>query len=218
MKKLIQLYNKMTFASKIRFSYLVLLIPVLLFPVFCLYNLWSVNKKYEDMINSTVVASEFSLDFKKDFDYETYLLIVGNKTVEESRLNELLTEAGRIVQGLEEITESEENKERLSSVKKYLKNLEIYTNRIIENLEEGSNYETNMEIWENDVQIVTALLRESFLQYIYFEVKDLQQLRSEYQAFTVDIKLDLVIKCLAHLCGSARTDFDPVLCHSAWNL
>ena len=194
MKKLIQLYNKMTFASKIRFSYLVLLIPVLMFPVFCLYNLWSVNKKYEDMINSTVVASEFSLDFKKDFDYETYLLIVGNKTVEESRLNELLTEAGRIVQGLEEITESEENKERLSSVKKYLKNLEIYTNRIIENLEEGSNYEANMEIWENDVQIVTALLRESFLQYIYFEVKDLQQLRSEYQAFTENlISLSVII-------------------------
>ncbi len=183
-KKLIQLYNRMTFAAKIRCSYLVLLVPMVLFLIFCLYNMWAVNRNYKDMINSTAVASEFSLDFKKDFDYETYLLIVGNKTPEQSELDEMLTEAGRIVKGLEKITTSPENIKRLNSVKKYLKNLEIYRERIVQNLEEGNKYEDNMEIWENDVQIVTSLLRETFLQYIYYEVKDLQQLRSEYQQFS----------------------------------
>ena len=37
-----------------------------------------------------MVASEFSLDFKKDYDYETYLLIVENKTLDESKLGEML--------------------------------------------------------------------------------------------------------------------------------
>ena len=77
-EKLRQIYSKSTLATKIRYSYLVLLIPIVLGLVFCFYNLWTSNRKYEDMINSTVVASEFSLDFKKDFDYETYLLIVEN--------------------------------------------------------------------------------------------------------------------------------------------
>ena len=45
------------------------------------------------MLNSTVVAGEFSLDFKKDFDYETYLVIVENKTPEESNLDSMLSEA-----------------------------------------------------------------------------------------------------------------------------
>lgn len=58
------------------------------------------------MINSTVVASEFSLDFKKEFDYETYLVIVENKTIAESSLNDMLNDANRIVRGLEELTES----------------------------------------------------------------------------------------------------------------
>jgi two-component system sensor histidine kinase YesM len=130
-----------------------------------------------------VVASEFSLDFKKDFDYETYLVIVGNKTIEESSLEDMLGEAERIVKGLEQITDSDENAERLESVKKYLNNLETYKSRIEENLEEGNRYEDNIEIWENDVQIVTSLLRENFMQYIYYEAKDLELMRSEYQSF-----------------------------------
>ncbi|MDE7269788.1 MAG: sensor histidine kinase [Acetatifactor sp.] len=182
-KRLRQFYNRQTFAAKIRSSYLLLLVPIILFPLVSFYNLWVVNRNYRDMINSTVEASEFSLDFKKDFDYETYLLIVGNKSLEESRLDDMLEEAGDIVKGLEQITDSPENIERLNSVKKYLKNLGIYKGRIYENLAEGNKYEENIEIWENDIQIVTSLLRESFLQYIYYEVRDLQTLRSEYENF-----------------------------------
>ena len=61
------LYRNTTLATKIRYSYLLLLVPVVAFLVFCLYNLWTVNRNYGQMINSTLVASEFSLDFKKDF-------------------------------------------------------------------------------------------------------------------------------------------------------
>lgn len=182
-EKIRQIYNNSNLATKIRYSYMVLLIPIVLLLFFCFYNLWTVNRNYEDMINSTVVASEFSLDFKKDFDYETYLLIVGNKTVEESPLREMLGEANRIVKGLEELTDAEENKDRLDSVKKYLKNLEIYIDRIEQNLMEGNKYEDNIEIWENDVQIVTSLLRETIFQYIYYEIKEIQASRTEYQDF-----------------------------------
>ena len=166
-ERLRQIYNHSTLATKIRCSYMVLLVPIVLFLLFCFYNLWAVNRNYEDMVHSAVVASEFSLDFKKDFDYETYLLIVGNKSVEESKLKDMLGEGRRIVTGLEELTESPENVQRLNSAKKYLKNLENYVNRIEQNLSEGNKYEDNIEIWENDVQIVTSLLRETIFQYIY---------------------------------------------------
>ena len=181
--KLRRWYHNSMLATKIRYSYMGLLVPIVMLLIFCFWNLWSVNRSYEDMINSTVVASEFSLDFKKDFDYETYLLIVGNKTLEESKLDDMLAEANRIVKGLEQLTDSPENNKRLDSVQKYLSNLEIYVNRIKENLLAGNKYEDNMEIWENDVQIVTQLLRESIFQYIYYEVRDIQQSHEEYQHF-----------------------------------
>lgn len=184
-EKLKRIYNNSTLATKIRYSYLLLLVPIVLFLIFCFYNLWVVNRNYEDMINSTVIASEFSLDFKKDFDYETYLLIVENKSLEESNLNDMLSEANRIVKKLEEFTRQEENINRLDSVKKYLSNLEVYKSRIEENLAEGNKYEDNIEIWENDVQIVTSLLREAIFQYIYYEISDLQETRIQYQDFFI---------------------------------
>lgn len=186
-KRLKQIYNNLTLAAKIRCSYLILLIPIILFLVFCFYNLWAGNRRYEDMINSAVVASEFSLDFKKDFDYETYLLIVENKTVEESGLDSMLSEANRIVGRLEGLTESSTNGNQLRSVKKYLTSLDTYKSRIEENLAEGNKYEDNIEIWENDVQIVTSLVQDTISQYIFYEVRDLQQSRTEYQEVFMDM-------------------------------
>ena len=186
-RRLKDIYYRSSLATKIRYSYLFLLVPLLIFLVFTFYNLWDMNHNYEDMVNSTVVASEFSLDFKKDFDYETYLLIVGNKTMEESKLDSMIEEAERIVAGLEEITEAETNIDRLNSVNKYLSNLRIYVDRIEENLQKESRYEDNMEIWENDVQIVTSLVGDTMSQYIYYEVKGIQQSRAAYQAFFVNM-------------------------------
>lgn len=182
-EKILKRFNNAAFATKIRYSYLVVMVPVTLFMIFCFYNFWNGNRNHEAMISSTVMASEFSLDFKKDFDYEAYLLIVENKTIEESNLDEMLREAKRIVTGLEELTDSKENLKRLSSAKKYLNNLETYTNRIIENLKQGNQYEANMEIWENDIQIVTSLIRETIFQYISYETEEMQKTHREYQLF-----------------------------------
>ena len=185
--KIKELYEHSTLVAKIRYSYLCLLVPFVLFLIFCFYNLWNNNRRYEDMVNSSVMASQFSLDFQKDFDYETYLLIVGNKTLEESSLHDMLAEADKIVAGLEELTESEENLKRLTSVKKYLNNLETYIGRIEDNIREGNRYEDNMEIWENDVQIVTSLVGDTMSQYIYYEIRGIQESRQQYQDFFVNM-------------------------------
>lgn len=186
-ERLKQLYNHSTLASKIRYSYFLLLVPIVLLLIFCFYNLWTGNQNYENMINSISVASEFSLDFKKDFDYETYLLIVENKSIEESGLDNMLNEASRIVKGLEEFTNQPDNYKRLNSANKYLTNLQTYIDRIKQNLEEGNQYEDNIEIWENDVQIVTSLIRETIFEYIYYEIRDIQQSRMAYQKFFMSI-------------------------------
>lgn len=186
-KKLKEIYDHSTLVAKIRYSYLCLLVPFVLFLIFCFYNLWNNNRRYEDMVNSSVMASQFSLDFQKDFDYETYLLIVGNKTLEESSLHAMLEEADEIVAGLEELTESQENRKRLTSVKKYLNNLGTYIGRIEDNIREGNRYEDNIEIWENDVQIVTSLVGDTMSRYIYYEIRGIQESRQQYQDFFVNM-------------------------------
>lgn len=182
-KRWIEFYNRSTLATKIRFSYLVLLVPIFSILFFSIYNLWSGNQRYEDMINSTLVASEFSLDFKKDFDYEIYLVIVGNKTLKESDVDPMLRHAKNVVKGLENITESQDNRDRLQDIRKYLDSLQVYVARIDENMAEGNLYEENMEIWENDVQIVTTLVRDEISQYTYYEIQGIQKSKDDYQRF-----------------------------------
>jgi two-component system sensor histidine kinase YesM len=162
--------------------------------IYVFHGLWMTNERYKDMLNSVVAASEFSLDFKEDFDYETYLLIVGNVTWEDSNLPTLLQDARKVVDGLKDYTDTHDNQKRLASAEKYLNNLETYTDRIKENLEYGNKYEANITIWENDVQIVTGLLQETINEYIYYENRQLQVTQSRNrELFKKTIEISLVI-------------------------
>ena len=180
-KSVLEKYNKFTLEEKIRYSYLLLYVPVVILILFALISMWKVNKKYDEMIDSTSVASEFSLEFKNDLDYKTYLVIVGNKTFEESGIEEILTDAERVAERLEKITVSQDNYQRLDSVKKYLENLRTYLTRIEENSKKEDLYEENLEIWENDVQIVTTLIEDTIFEYIYYDIKDVQSERITFQ-------------------------------------
>lgn len=172
----------MSLASKIRYSYIIVILPILVFMGICVVTLISQNRRYNEIIDAAGKASEFSLDFKKDFDYETYLVIVESKSYEESELEDMLNEATRVVDSLDEKVDiSSENADRLEDIRKYLNNLRTYTTRIRDNLETGDKYEDNIEIWENDVQIVTGLVRETILQFIYYEIQDMQQVKNEMQ-------------------------------------
>ncbi|MCR5357594.1 MAG: sensor histidine kinase [Lachnospiraceae bacterium] len=174
----------MPLASKIRYSYFIAILPILIFMGICMVTLWTQNQRYDKVIESAGRASEFSLDFKKDFDYETYLVIVESKSYEESELENMLSEAWRVVDSLGTQKDlNPDNAGRLEDIGKYLNNLETYTGRIKENLDAGDKYEDNIEIWENDVQIVTGLVRETILQFIYYEIQDMQLVKSQMRAF-----------------------------------
>lgn len=178
--------NKSILATQIRISYLILLLPNIVFMLFAFYNLWQVNARYTAMLNSVVVASEFSLDFKNDFDYETYLLLVGNVSPENTQLYRHINDARGVVDGLKDYTDTEDNRKRLESADKYLNNLEGYVSRIVDNLQFDDRYEENMLIWENDVQIVTALLQETINEYIYYENRQIQIAQAENRQLYLD--------------------------------
>ena len=188
--------RKSALATQIRISYLILLLPNIVFMLFAFYNLWLIKERYNDMLNSVVAASEFSLDFKEDFDYETYLLIVGNVSPEESRTTALLSGARNVVESLEQYTDNAENRHRLASALKYLNNLDGYIEKIKVNLENENRYEKNMLIWENDVQIVTALLQETINEYIYYENKQIQTAQEQNTALYFNtLKISMAIFC-----------------------
>lgn len=183
MKSIREYFRNTSLATKIRITYLLLVIPLVLLFIVYIYMMQRSSEKYSEMIGSAVLAGDFSLDFKKDFDYETYLVIVGNKTMEESSVYAMIDEAEGIVDGLMDITAEGENLTRLKSVKKYLANLRKYERRIEKNLIAEDEYDANMEIWENDVQIVTDLIKEEIFRYVFYEIRDMQAEKVEMDNF-----------------------------------
>jgi len=193
-KKCIAIYNNAPLATKIRYSYIVILVPLVMFIIFALAILWSMNRNYSRMLESLTTASEFSLEFKSDFDYETYLVIVGSKSYEESGIDSMLSDANMVVDRLILLTSNQDNIRRLGNAKKYLDNLSTYVSRIETNLEQESLYEENLQIWENDVLIVTSLVQETISEYIYFDIKDTE---SERQAYSRRVLMLIAITVLA---------------------
>ncbi|MBQ6271994.1 MAG: sensor histidine kinase [Clostridiales bacterium] len=179
--------RKSHLATQIRISYIVLLLPSLVFIAYAFYNLWVTNQRNNKMISSVVAASEFSLEFKENIDYQTYLVIVGNVSYEDSGLDEELAKARQVVEDLKGYTNTDDNRTRLQYIEKYLNNLETYLQEITKNLEYENNYEENQLIWENDVQIVTLLIQDSINEYIYYENRQIQTAQSENNAFFMNI-------------------------------
>lgn len=165
--------------GRIRLSYLLLILPYMITLGFFLIHNHRVNLRYETMLGSVAAAGSFNTDFKKDFDLETYLLIAGNVKPEDSVLDQLLTEAQSVIENLEKLTDDKENLKRLSDCSKYLNNLHSYIDRITENLNYEDRYDSNMLIWENDVQIITSLIEDTVDAYIYEENRQLQSEQEE---------------------------------------
>ncbi|MBO6206107.1 MAG: sensor histidine kinase [Lachnospiraceae bacterium] len=156
-------------SGRIRLSYLLLILPYIITLVYFLVHNHNVNLRYETMLGSIEAAGSFNTDFKKDFDLETYLLIAGNVKPEDTILPQLLTEAQSVIDRLVELTEDHDNAKRLRDCAKYLNNLKIYIERIEENLNYEDKYDSNIMIWENDVQIITSLIENTVNTYIYEE-------------------------------------------------
>lgn len=166
-------------SGRIRLSYIILIFPYIITLVFFLLHDQSVNQRYETMLGSIEAAGSFNTDFKKDFDLETYLLIAGNVTPENTILPKLLSDAQDVIDRLVDLTDDVANLKRLQDCNKYLSNLASYIDRIEENLNYEDRYDSNLMIWENDVQIITSLIENTVNEYIYEENRLLMSEQAE---------------------------------------
>lgn len=139
------------------------------------------NREYNEIIKSATIASSFSIDFKNDFDYKMYRIIIGSKNFYEEDPYRDIEAAQVIAEKLQSSSWSKGNVERAEAIQKYLSNLKKHVRKIEENLKEIGHYDENITILYNDIHVVTSLIQDTILEYIYYETMEMENVRAEME-------------------------------------
>ncbi len=155
------------------------------------------NKEYNKILNSTTVASGFSIDFKSEFDYKMYKIIIGSKHFYEEDPYEDIKAAKDIATKLEGSARTKGNKDRAEAISKFLENLGKHIGKIEDNMKETGHYEENITILENDIRVVTSLIQDTVLEYIYFETLETENVREEIDTqIMATMEFSIIILCI----------------------
>jgi two-component system sensor histidine kinase YesM len=184
-KKSKEIYYNTSLASKIRLFYFAIIIPILILVIVWGSYLSEYNRKYDRLIRNAATASAFSIDFKQQFDDKIYLIIIGSQTYEEADPIRDINEAKAIIDKIKSSNDTKKIQPRITYLEKFLDNLKRYSEQIHKNVEKGNMYDVNMTMWENDVQVVTSLIQDTVLEFLYYETREIDSYRNEMEKASV---------------------------------
>lgn len=196
MKKIKTWLGEISLSIKIRlyFTVIILLFCLMFFMLFT--NMVKYTKEYNQIVQSATIASGFSIDFKKDFDYKMYRIIIGSEEFLEASPYGDMKAAQSVATKLLNAARTAGNKDRAEGIQKYLNNLKKHVIKIEENLKETGHYDENISILENDIRVLTSLIQDTVLEYIYYDTMEMETVRQEMgqqTMETVEISIIMII-------------------------
>lgn len=144
-------------------------------------NMMKYNNEYNQIVQSATTASGFSIDFKSDFDYQMYRIIIGSKPFYEADPFKDIASAQAIVVELKNAARTSGNRDRAEGIQKYLNNLSKHVRKIENNLKETGHYDENISILDNDIRTLTSLIQDTVLEFIYYETLEMEGVRAEIE-------------------------------------
>lgn len=177
MEKLKNGFQNLKLTTRIFVTFIGVCIPFIILLSSWAYYIFHYNSKYASLVSNASIVSDFSLDFKKDYDYKIYLMVVGNLTVEKADVIKDIEQAETILQSINLSQEDKDNVELIGQNLKYLEKLRKYTYVLEDNIVAGGKYDDNIHIWENDVKVVTSLIRENILEILHNETRAIANVR-----------------------------------------
>ena len=160
------------------------IVPLLCITIYLVFALLNYSKAYDKIVNSMTIANNYNLGFKEEMDESLYKLAVGYTTFdtidEDSTLRnpyELIDEARNEYQNLYKITTDSDSRLWLQSFLRNLDTLENRVNDMRQNLDEGGQYEENMEMLDNNIYILTELIQDDIQYYIYYQTQSIENLK-----------------------------------------
>ncbi len=171
-------------------------VPFLVMVLYLIYALHNYSRAYDDIVGSMTVANNYNLNFKEEMDESLYKLVVGAVTFDTVGgddslenpyvlLDELRGEFGNLMS----ITTDSESRARLQILLRNIETLEDRVDDVRMNLEADVGYDTNIEMLDNNIYILTELIQDNIQSYLYYQTKSMDhltaQLNSRVHTFTL---------------------------------
>ena len=186
----------------------VVAVPLIIMVLYLIYALHSYSNAYDAIVDNMTVANNYNLNFKEEMDESLYKLVVGSVTFDTVGDDEtlvdpyvLLDELRSEFYNLMRITTDDESRARLQILLRNIDTLQDRVDDIRTNLETDVSYDTNIEMLDNNIYILTELIQDNIQSYIYYQTKSMEhltnQLNAKVHSFTVFCSLLLMLLLLS---------------------
>lgn len=174
----------------------VVAVPFLMMVVYLIYALHNYSVAYGTIVSNMTVANNYNLNFKEEMDESLYKLVVGSATFETIKdddsledpyvlIDELRNDFGKLMR----ITTDGESRTWLQILMRNLDMLENRVGDIKANLGKENSYDTNIEMLDNNIYIMTELIQDNIQYYIYYQTQSMEhlteQLNDRVHIFTI---------------------------------
>lgn len=158
--------------------------PLLVLTIYVIIALQNYSTAYDEIVSNMTVANSYNLNFKEELDESIYKLVVGSvtfDTIEEddslkspyTLIDELSSDFGELAQ----ITTDRESRKWLLSLLRNISTLRDRVDDIKKNLDEGNQYDENIEMLDNNIYILTELIQDDIQYYIYYQTMSIENLK-----------------------------------------
>lgn len=155
---------RMSLNKKLWYIIISMVVPLLLCVFLVLIILGYYAMKYEEITHNVNVSSKFNLDFKQDMDLKMYHYVAGSKEQAELPISDV-EYAITLAESLKKTTYCKESRICIQNVLDYCENLK----RRMYNIEETKDYDKRQVQLENNIYVLTQLIQERMMNYIYYE-------------------------------------------------
>jgi len=174
---------KFPLKNKLIMLVMVTILPLLGICIYLIFALTNYSNAYDEIVGNMTVANNYNLNFKEEMDESIYKIVVGGATFEtistDSSLKDpyvLISELQDEFKKLERITTDRESRVWLQSLLRNIETLKDRVDDIKVNLVQGSQYEENIEMLDNNIYILTELIQDDIQYYIYYQTKSIESL------------------------------------------
>lgn len=177
---------KVPLRAKLLFVILITALPLLFSSINLIYSLMDYSRSYDEIVNNLTIANDYNINFKEEMDESLYKLVVGYMSFENIKSEEGLKDPYDLIEsiqnGCRKLLVISTDKESRIWLQSLLRNTDTLQNRVDDikaNLTDDGHYEENIAMLDNDIYILTELIQDDIQYYIYYQTRNIEQLKNE---------------------------------------